>query len=34
MIDLKLTRLTRDPSYQDGPIDLIGYATILGELQR
>lgn len=34
MIDLKLTRLARDSNYQDGPIDLIGYATILAELQR
>ena len=34
MIDLKLARLTRDPNYQDGPVDVIGYAAILAELQR
>ena len=34
MIDLKLTRLARDPNYPDGPVDLIGYATILVGLQR
>lgn len=32
MIDLKLARLAHDPSYRDGPIDIIGYAALLAEV--
>lgn len=32
MIDLKLARLAHDPSYSDGPVDVIGYAAILRRL--
>ena len=34
MIDLKLTRLARDPGHQDSILDLVGYAAILQELQK
>ena len=34
MIDLKLTRLARDPKYRDGPIDVIGYAALLHEVTK
>jgi len=34
MIDLKLSRLGRDPAHRDSMIDLIGYATVLGEVTR
>ena len=34
MIDLKLARLAHDPDYQDGPIDVIGYAAIFAGLRR
>ena len=34
MMDLKLTRLSRDPAHRDSMIDLIGYATVLGEVTR
>ena len=29
MMDLKLTRLARDPGHQDSILDLVGYAAIL-----
>ncbi len=32
MIDLKLARLTHDPAYRDGVIDVIGYAALLPEV--
>ncbi|MFO1209006.1 MAG: DUF6378 domain-containing protein [Amaricoccus sp.] len=32
MIDLKLARLVHDPSYRDGVIDVIRYASILPEV--
>jgi hypothetical protein len=32
LIDLKLARLTRDPSHLDSIVDLAGYAAILGEV--
>ena len=34
MIDLKLARLAHDPSYADGPIDVIGYAALIPEIIR
>ena len=34
MIDLKLTRLAHDPSYVDGPVDVIGYAALIPEIIR
>ena len=34
MIDLKLARLGHDPKYRDGPIDVIGYATLLHEVTK
>ena len=34
MIDLKLTRLARDPGHQDSILDLVGYAAILQEMQK
>jgi len=34
MIDLKLARLAHDPSYADGPIDVIGYAALIPEINR
>ncbi len=34
MIDLKLARLAHDPNYADGPIDVIGYATLIPEIIR
>ena len=32
LIDLKLARLTRDPSHLDSIVDVAGYAAILGEV--
>jgi hypothetical protein len=32
MLDLKLARLAHDPKYQDGVIDIIGYASLLPEV--
>jgi hypothetical protein len=34
MIDLKLTRLARDPGHQDSILDLVGYAAILHDVQK
>ena len=34
MMDLKLTRLSRDPTHQDSMVDLIGYAALLHEVTR
>ena len=34
LIDLKLARLAHDPKYQDGPVDIIGYAALLPEVAR
>ena len=34
MIDLKLARLAHDPSYADGPVDVIGYAALIPEIIR
>ena len=34
MMDLKLTRLARDPKHSDSIVDLIGYATVLHEVTR
>jgi len=34
MMDLKLARLRRDPAHRDSMIDLIGYATVLGEVTK
>jgi hypothetical protein len=34
MIDLKLARLAHDPTYRDGPVDVIGYAAMLTEVTR
>ena len=32
MIDLKLTRLARDPRHQDSILDIAGYAAVLHEV--
>ena len=32
LIDLKLARLTRNPSHLDSIVDVAGYAAILGEV--
>ena len=34
MIDLKLTRLARDPRHQDSILDIAGYAAVLHEVTR
>ena len=34
MIDLKLTRLARDPGHQDSILDIAGYAAVLHEVTR
>ena len=34
MIDLKLVRLTHDPSHLDSIIDVIGYAALMPEVCR
>jgi hypothetical protein len=34
LIDLKLARLTHDPTHQDSAIDVIGYAALLPEVTR
>jgi len=34
MMDLKLTRLARDPGHQDSILDLVGYAAILHEVTK
>lgn len=34
MIDLKLTRLAHDPTYQDSIVDVIGYAALMPEVTR
>ena len=34
MIDLKLTRLSHDPTHQDSIADVIGYAALLPEVTR
>jgi hypothetical protein len=34
MIDLKLTRLARDPTHQDSLVDVIGYAALMPEVTR
>jgi hypothetical protein len=32
MIDLKLARLSHDPSHRDSLVDVIGYAALLPEV--
>ena len=34
MIDLKLTRLARDPRHQDSILDIAGYAAVLHEVTK
>ena len=34
MIDLKLTRLARDPGHQDSILDIAGYAAVLHEVTK
>jgi hypothetical protein len=34
MMDLKLTRLGRDPKHQDSILDVAGYAAVLHEVTR
>lgn len=34
MIDLKLVRLTHDPTHRDSLVDVIGYAALMPEVQR
>ena len=34
MIDLKLTRLARDPTHQDSALDVAGYAAVLHEVTK
>jgi len=34
MIDLKLVRLTHDPTHLDSIVDVAGYAAVLKEVQR
>ena len=34
MMDLKLSRLQRDPTHRDSMVDLIGYAAVLHEVTR
>ena len=34
MIDLKLTRLARDPRHQDSMLDIAGYAAVLHEVTK
>ena len=34
MIDLKMARLTHDPKYRDGAVDVIGYAALLPEVTQ
>ena len=34
MIDLKLTRLARDPRHQDSILDIAGYAAVLHEVAK
>ena len=34
MIDLKLTRLARDPKHQDSILDIAGYAAVLHEVTK
>ncbi len=34
MIDLKLARLSHDPSHRDSVVDVIGYAALLPEVTR
>ena len=34
MIDLKLTRLARDPKHQDSILDIAGYAAVLHEVTQ
>ena len=34
MMDLKLSRLQRDPKHRDSMVDLIGYAAVLHEVTR
>jgi len=34
LIDLKLTRLSHDPSHQDSILDIAGYAAVLQEVSR
>jgi len=34
LIDLKMTRLARDPKHQDSIVDVAGYAAVLRELVR
>ncbi|MBX9944847.1 MAG: hypothetical protein K2Y40_12260 [Reyranella sp.] len=34
MIDLKLTRLARDPRHQDSILDIAGYAAMLHEVTK
>ena len=33
-LNKKLARLAHDPSYSDGPIDVIGYAALIPEIIR
>lgn len=34
MIDLKLARLSHDPSHRDSAVDVIGYAALLPEVTQ
>ncbi|TCT12347.1 hypothetical protein EDC22_10229 [Tepidamorphus gemmatus] len=34
MIDLKMVRLTHDPAHRDSLVDVIGYASLMPEVQR
>ena len=34
MIDLKLTRLARDPRHRDSILDIAGYAAVLHEVTK
>ncbi len=34
LIDLKLTRLSHDPTHQDSILDIAGYAAVLHEVSR
>jgi hypothetical protein len=34
LIDLKLTRLARDPKHLDSQVDVAGYAAVLREVSR
>jgi hypothetical protein len=34
LLDLKLTRLSRDPKHLDSIVDVAGYAAVLREISR